>query len=175
MDDLLTIHAFAEQVGLKPQGIYKQATNESSRLYPYVVLQKGKRYIKKEALFEVYQINQPSQPTEPTEPTPNENQTNRANQPNQPNQTTETTQPQDESIVDFLKEMLRERDKQIERLTTLLDQEQHLHAQTKLLLKEYQEREEVEPQEEVRQAEPVIDQEPKKKSNWFRRWFFGEE
>ena len=188
MDELLTIHAFAEIVGVKPQGIYKQATNENSRLYKYVVLQKGKRYIKKSALWEVYQIDQTNQETETDKQNQGDNQTNTENQPNQtkqPNETTATNQGNAyDELIEFLKqeladrkEELKTRDKQIENLTRLLDQEQHLHAQTKLLVREYQEKEEVETEgvkEEVAEAPQEVKQEKKKRSRLYR-WFFGED
>ena len=186
MNDLLTVKEFAEIIEVSTQAIYKQVINENSRLFPYVVQQKGKRYIKKEALKEVYQIEQPEKATETTNPTGKPNETNQDNQPFQPDQptvetdtTNETNQsnPKDpfgKDIIEFLQEQLREKDKQIEKLQTLLDQEQHLHAQTRLLLEEKNKA----PQNEEEQNDFVIqetkNQEPKKKKG-FWAWLFGEE
>lgn len=196
MNDLLTIKEFAEKVGLKSQGIYKQATNESSRLYPYVVLQKGKRYIRKEALFEVYQIVQPNQPTEPTESTPIQPADNRTNQPSQPADNPNSTPNPYEEIIKMLRqeledkrEEIKQRDKVIEDLRTTKDREiAELHAimyqinknyeSDKALLTAYQEKEKQEQaieHSEIVEEHPQEVQEPKKKRNRFMRWLFGEE
>ena len=56
--ELWTIPEFAEAAGKKKQGIYEQAKNEKSKLFPFVVLQGEKLFIKREALKEVYGIEQ---------------------------------------------------------------------------------------------------------------------
>lgn len=180
INDLLTIPEFAEIVELKPQGIYKQATNENSRLYPYVVYNRGKRYIKKEALFEVYQID-----TTELDQKKEERQAPPQDKPKE--ETKESPKEQAESgdaaLIEYLKEELRARDRQIEQLHRLLFNQQELHAKDKALLLEYQakERQEEAPQTppqtihdtviEVKQQE---EEAPKKKSGWLRRIFFGE-
>ena len=174
MDNLLTIKEFAERINRKTQGIYKQATNENSKLYPYVVRLDNKLYIKEEALEKVYQLIQPIQPTNSTNST--EEPTNSTEEPT--NSTNQFTQSRKQELIDieFFKELLREKDKQIETLTRLLDQEQHLHAQTKLLLNEYKEKEEsatAEPGET--EKEMPGQEEPKKHKSKFMRWLLGED
>ena len=183
MNDLLTVKEFAEIIEVSTQAIYKQVINENSRLFPYVVQQKGKRYIKKEALKEVYQVEQPEKTTEATNSTEETNETNQDKQPFQPFQPTvetdETNQsnqndPFSKGIIEFLQEQLREKDKQIEKLQTLLDQEQHLHAQTRLLLEERNKSQ----QNEDKEQEEIIQEtknKKKKKKRSFWAWLFGEE
>lgn len=195
MNDLLTINEFAEIVGKKPQGIHKQATNENSRLFPYVVQQMGKRYIKKEALTEIYQINQTNQPDQSTEA----NENNQTNQPDQSNQSTEPIKPinpqADPETIEFYREIIRglqsqiqekdkqiaEKDKQIEKrdsqidekdrqiaeLFKVLDHQQQLHAQSNYLADKKPIAELEQPGQE--------EEKPKKKRNAFMRWLFGEE
>lgn len=96
-----------------------------------------------------------------------------------------------ETIISILKEQLEEkdkqiaeRDKQIADFVRLLDQEQQLHAQTRFMLKEYQDKgqkeevievtEEEEPDNKETEIKPEEAQEPKKKHNWFVRWLLGE-
>ncbi len=133
----------------------------------------------------------PVQPQDNQETTTKEEDTTTHSTPVQPQDNQETTQNSTPiqppiqpyiEMIDLLKQELadrkdelKDRDRTIETLTRLLDQEQHLHAQTRLLLKGYQEKEEMETPKEESQEEPIADQEPKKKTNWFRRWFFGEE
>lgn len=176
MDNILSIKEFAERAGRKTQGLYKQATNKNSRLYPYVVHKDGKLYIREVALEEVYQRNQTNQTTDENDENNSNNRTNSSNSTDETNSTNQFNRPKDEDTIDFFKELLREKDKQIETLTRLLDQEQHLHAQTKLLLNEYKEKEEkgIEEQEEPGQETPK-QEEPKKKRSWFVRWLYGEE
>lgn len=187
MNDLLTIKEFADIVKRSPQGIHKQAANENSRLFPYVVLENGKRMIKREALKEIYQLNQPNQPqnsTDSNDSTPKDNQINPEDSTDSNDSTekfnsfnsedsTDSTPHQEQEMIEFLMEQLKEKDKTINKLTTLLDQEQHLHAQTKLLLSAYQEKEdkEIQPEKEEQKEK----QEPEKRKNWFMRWLFGEE
>lgn len=187
MNDLLTINEFAEIVGKKPQGIHKQASNPNSRLYPYVVQQLGKKYIKKEALNEIYQINQPNQPQKSTQST----EEDKTEQPKQSNQSTETIKPinpeADRETIDFYREIIRglqaqlqekdrqiaekdrqiaDRDTQIVEAFKLLDQQQQLHAQSNYLADK-------KPIAELEQ--PGQAEKPKKKRNAFARWFFGDE
>ena len=115
--------------------------------------------------------------------------------PNQPNgveneeedlnpSSTPKEEPQaDQSIIIFLQKQLEEKDrqiaekdKQIEKIQQLLDQEQHLHLSTKLLLKEYTDKEqniEEEPQSKQEEKNKIVaDQEPQKKRSWLYRFFF---
>ena len=196
MNELLSITEFAEIVNIKPQGVYKQATNKNSRLFPYVVQQKGKRYIKKQALKDIYQIEQPEKSNDETKPTNQINQPTQTNQPEKSND--ETDQPRRpapnpyEEVITILRQELEEKrqevkekdriieemrvsaEKEREHLRILLDQEQHLHAQTKLRLKEYEE----EPQQDIKEEQPKeeIDtsQEQKKKRGWLYNLLRGD-
>ena len=184
MDDLLSIIEFAEIVGVKRQGIYKQATNSNSRLYPYVVLKMGKRYIKREALREIYQIEQTKQPEEETKPNeePNEeNQQEQPEQPKQPDQPNETTSQTNQNnhqageteqgILYFLQQQLlekdrqlKEKDNQIRDLMNLLNQEQRLNAQRLLTAQPNEEPEEKQEIEIIEQNH----QETRRKKWWER-------
>lgn len=111
----------------------------------------------------------------------------------QENQDAQTQAEQEKSFISFLQEQLKEKDrqlaekdKQIEKITLLLDQEQQLHARTTYLLAEYQKRE-AEQEEQTEEAETGAadpqdppspqeqDQEPQKKRSWLYRFFFGDE
>lgn len=196
MNDLLTIKEFAEKVGLYPQGIHTQTTNKKSRLYPYVVQQKGKKYIRKEALFEIYQITEDEQP--PQSSKENQSPTNETNDKNQSptNPTNQTTQPPPnpyEEVITILRQELEEKrqeikekdriieemrisaEKEREHLRVLLDQEQHLHAQTRLRLNQYEGDTTQGTEGEQPKEETDTIQDPKKKRNRFMRWLFGEE
>ena len=108
----------------------------------------------------------------------------------QENQDAQTQAEQEKSFIIFLQEQLKEKDrqlaekdKQIEKITLLLDQEQQLHARTNYLLAEYQKRE-AEQEEQTEEAETEAtepqdppppqeqDQEPQKKRSWLYRLFF---
>ena len=172
--ELFTIPEFAEAAGKKKQGIYEQVKNGNSRLSPFVVLQGGKTYIKREALKEVYGIEQADsqESKEISQDSQAENQENQFNsqavsqdsqansqESSQENQADSQAQSQADrsqaqNIISFLQEQLREKDrqlaekdKQIEKIQQLLDQEQRLHANTNRLLAEYREKAEV-PQED---------------------------
>lgn len=184
-DEFLSIQDFAAIVGLKPQGIYKQASNEKSRLYPYVVYHRGKRYIKKEALKEVYQIEQ----TEKQTIQPEEKQVPPQEEPKEKTEE-EKAEESPAAMIEYLKEQLRTRDREIAELHRLLFNEQELHKKDTLLLLEYQEKEKQEaeaqtppPQEDVidaviedteappQEEKPQEVQEEKKKENVFVRAF----
>lgn len=170
MKQLYSIPEFAEAAGKKKQGIYEQAKNENSKLFPYVVSQGTKTFIKGEALKEVYGIEQDQSPNsqerqdiskeskeqsqasqaqsqEINQDSQTENQ--EESQENQAKSQEESQAPrgQEQSIISFLQDQIREKDrqlaekdKQIEKIQQLLDQEQQLHARTNLLLAEYREK-----------------------------------
>ena len=184
--DLLTIPEFAEAAGKKKQGLYQQVKNENSKIFPYIVFRGKTPYIKIEALKEVYGIEQADSQDE------NQESQAKSQAQSQENQAAPTQAEQESSFILFLQEQLKEKDrqlaekdKQIEKITLLLDQEQQLHARTNFLLAEYQKRE-AEQEEQAGEAdtgaeEPQApppqeqDQEPQKKRSWWYRLFFGEE
>ena len=198
--ELFTIPEFAEAAGKKKQGIYEQVKNGNSKLSPFVVLQGGKTYIKREALKEVYGIEQADsqESKEVSQESKAENQENQFNSQDNQADSQESSQgnqadsqaqsqadrSQAQNIISFLQEQLREKDrqlaekdKQIEKIQQLLDQEQRLHANTNRLLAEYREKAEA-PQEDNSPA-PIEteekqdkNQEPQKKRSWLYRLFF---
>lgn len=135
--DLLNIKEFAEKAGISIQAVYKQL---NTRLKDYVVIVDNKKMLKKSALSEIYGKNQQEEKVE-TDSTENSTELNQ--------------------VVQLLKEQLKAKDEQIERLTTLLNQEQQLHLLEKQKLMAL----------EDKQREPEQVSEPEKKSFWKR--FFG--
>lgn len=178
MKDLLTIPELAEATGKKKQGLYEQTKNKASKLYPYLVFQGSKAYVRSEALTELYGIDQDettksqgsqvrsqesqgkSQDSQPESQVSQDNsqgasQESQDGDPVKSQESQAEDQPksqgepkQGQDMIAFLQEMLREKDKQIAQLTQLLDQEQQLHARTNLLLAEYQKKEAEADQEE---------------------------
>ena len=183
--DLLTVPEFAEAAGKKKQGLYEQVKNEKSKIYPYVIFRGKTPYIKIEALKEVYGIeqadsqdeNQDSQTKNQESKTENQGSQADSQDENQDSQTksqaesqeNQAAQPQAEqenSFILFLQEQLKEKDrqlaekdKQIEKITLLLDQEQQLHARTNFLLAEYQKREAETSKEGARYYAALVDAE----------------
>lgn len=196
MKELLTIPEFVELSGKKKQGIYQQIKNENSRLYQFVVRQGKKTFIRAEAL-QYYtdeapdsqtdsQGGQASQAESKTAGEESQAQSQADSQggqtksqgDSQSSQAESQAQSQDHSFIDFLQQQIREKDKQIERLQTLLAQQQQINYQNSLLLLEQGKATEEEPPQE--QQEVVIEtkeehQEPKKRKNWFLRWLYGED
>lgn len=195
--ELFSVPEFAEAAGKKKQGIYEQVKNENSRLFPFVVLQGGKPFIKKEALKEVYGIEKTDsqESKEFSQESKAENQESQFNsqadsqESGQENQADSQAQSQadrsqEQNIVFFLQEQLREKDrqlaekdKQIEKIQQLLDQEQRLHANTNRLLAEYREKAEApqgnnSPAPIETEEKQDKNQEPQKKRSWWHRIFF---
>ena len=170
MKELLTIPEFVELSGKKKQGIYQQIKNENSRLYQFVVRQGKKTFIRAEAL-QYYTDEAPDSQTDSQGGQASQAESKTAGEESQ-------AQSQDHSFIDFLQQQIREKDKQIERLQTLLAQQQQINYQNSLLLLEQGKATEEEPPQE--QQEVVIEakeehQEPKKRKNWFLRWLYGED
>lgn len=204
MKDLLTIPEFVELSGKKKQGIYEAVKNENSRLFAFVVKQDGKTFIKREAL-QFYQEasqadSQDSKANSQEEAADSQDHSQESQGESQADSQDSKAQSQggqadsQADFIAFLKGQIEEKDRLIEELRKTKDREvaelhrllfnqQELHARDRALLMEYQERdkkEEAPPQEVVEhetiiEEKPQEDQEPKKKSNWFRRWLFGEE
>lgn len=206
MKNLLSVPEFAEAAGKKKQGIYQQVKNEKSKIFPYIIFKGKTPYIKAEALKEVYGIEQAESQAEnqdnqeKNQESKTENQDSQAGSQaqsqeeqaesqadSQENQAAPIQEGQEKSFILFLQEQLKEKDrqlaekdKQIEKITLLLDQEQQLNARTTYLLAEYQKREaEQEKQADTEAEEPQAppppqeqDQEPQKKRSWLYRLFF---
>lgn len=197
MNDLLTIKEFAEIVKLKPQGIHKQATNENSRLYPYVVQQRGKKFIKREALTEIYQIEQ----TEQTQEDSKADQSTPNTQPNQTEQSTQSINPinpikpeADKESIEFYREMLRSMDRQLqEKDRQIAEKDRQIAEKDKQIAEkdkqiadyftiiDHQQQlhaqsnylADKKPIAEIEQPGQI--EQPKKKKNAFLRWLFGDE
>ena len=124
--EYLTIKDFAERAGVSQQAIYKQVER---KLNNYVKMVENQKMIDIRALQEVYGVE--------------------VEQPIQPN--FDSILSQNQQMIDMLKEQLEAKDKQIESLQKLLDQEQHLNAMNheKILLLEskLEEPNEVDPKE----------------------------
>lgn len=131
MSDLLSVPEFAEAAGKKKQGIYEQVKNENSKLYPFVVFQGEKAFIKAVALKEVYGIVAQSQDNQDdSQEKQAENQDSQGNSQvvnqdfqaqSQDNQGESQAQsqddtPQGQSIIAFFQAQLEEKDRQIARL-----------------------------------------------------------
>ena len=150
--EYLSIKDFAKRAGVSQQSLYKRLNKLNNQLNNYIKLVDNQKMIDIRALQEVYgvEVEQPIQPKiEPVE------------QPIQPN--FDSILSQNQQMIDMLKEQLEAKDKQIENLTKLLDQEQQLNAmnQQKILALETKLEEPTEP------VEP--DEEPPK--GLFSRFF----
>ena len=138
--EYLSIKDFAKRAGVSQQSLYKRLNKLNNQLNNYIKLVDNQKMIDIRALQEVYgvEVEQPIQPKiEPVE------------QPIQPN--FDSILSQNQQMIDMLKEQLEAKDKQIESLQKLLDQEQHLNAMNheKILLLEskLEEPNEVDPKE----------------------------
>ena len=167
-----TVRDYAEENYISRQAVYKKIDKGT--------LKTMKENIDGKEVIFILIDEDPTEESNLTNSTPIQPQDNQETTPN-----STSIQPSIQPYIEMIdllkqeladrKDELKDRDRTIETLTRLLDQEQHLHAQTRLLLKGYQDKEEMENPKEESQEEPIADQEPKKKTNWFRRWFFGEE
>ena len=136
--EYLSIKDFAEKAGVSQQSLYKRLNKLNNQLNNYIKVVDNQKMIDIRALQEVYgvEVEQPIQPKiEPVE------------QPIQPN--FDSILSQNQQMIDMLKEQLEAKDKQIENLQKLLDQEQHLNAMNheKILLLESKLEEPTEPVE----------------------------
>ena len=138
--EYLSIKDFAKKAGVSQQSLYKRLNNPNNQLNNYVKMVENQKMIDIRALQEVYgvEVEQPIQP-----------KVEQVEQPIQPN--FDSILSQNQQMIDMLKEQLEAKDKQIENLQKLLDQEQHLNAMNheKILLLEskLEEPNEVDPKE----------------------------
>ena len=115
--EYLSIKDFAKRAGVSQQSLYKRLNKLNNQLNNYIKLIDNQKMIDIRALQEVYgvEVEQPIQPfIQPVE------------QPIQPN--FDSILSQNQQMIDMLKEQLEAKDKQIENLQKLLDQEQQLNA-----------------------------------------------
>ena len=114
--ELLSIKEFSELAGISKQAVYSQL---DSRLKPFLVQVDGKKMLKKEALEKFYS----------TKFQPSFNQV--SSQVEQPNSTTDAEQGQTNlsiELIEMLKEEIKKKDQQIEKLQQRLDHAQDLIA-----------------------------------------------
>ena len=161
--EYISIKDFAKRAGVSQQSLYKRLNKLNNQLNNYVKMVENQKMIDIRALQEVYgvEVEQPIQPKiEPVEQ-PIQPIIEPVEQPIQPN--FDSILSQNQQMIDMLKEQLEAKDKQIENLQKLLDQEQHLNAMNheKILLLESKLEEPTEP------VEP--DEEPPK--GFFSRFF----
>ena len=123
--EYLSVSEFALNAGVSKQAIYKQISNENSQIYPYL-LKDGKRtFIKISALRELYGVDIEKTNFSPTQKGKNaaistqhdsgeveskpqyDNCANPTEQPNQPN-TTQDNQPISTDYIEFLKAQITE-------------------------------------------------------------------
>ena len=178
----LTVPEYAGIKGVSTQYVYKLL--QQGKLDGKTVEEKGKKkkfvvveLTDKEKSELVKLRNQTNQQSQPAAQPPNLNsivgqvekpEDNQTNQPDQPEENSETEDR--DIIIEFLMAQIREKDKQIEELHKLLNQEQQLHAAA--LLPAAEENTENKTQEgQTIEAKPI----ESKKRGWFYRWFFGEE
>ena len=125
--EYLSIKDFAERAGVSQQSLYKRLNKLNNQLNNYIKLVDNQKMIDIRALQEVYgvEVEQPIQP-----------KVEQVEQPIQPN--FDSILSQNQQMIDMLKEQLEAKDKQIENLQKLLDQEQQLNAMNheKILLLE---------------------------------------
>lgn len=136
--ELLSIKEFAKLAGVSQQAIYKAVQN---RLNKYVETVNNQKMIDKSALKEIYGVEVEQ---------PNEQKNNQVEQPEQPKTEAETM------AISMLIEQLHEKDRQIEKLHQLIDQEQQLNmANSKKIimleskLKDYPETDQAPAEEQV--------------------------
>lgn len=153
--EYLSITDFAARAKVSKQSIYKRLNQLNNQLNNYVEMIDNQRMIDIRALQEIYgiEVEQPSQP-----------KNNQVEQPNQPD-----SQPQNDTeklLIEMLQKELDEKNKQIENLQRLVDQEQQLNMANhkKILLLE----EKLQEQEPDEQSEPT---EQQTKKSWWNRIF----
>lgn len=110
-NDLLTVSAFADVVGVSKQALYKQIQNPNSQLYPFVVKQGKRCFIALEAVKEVYKIDNP----ETTENQPEATENNREQTTLTTKETTEN-QPLTTQFIEQLKEQINQLQEEKEQL-----------------------------------------------------------
>lgn len=101
--NILSVSAFSAKAGVSRQALYKQTQNPNSQIYPFVIKQGKRVFVRIEALKEVYNIDNPETTQETTFSTSNK-----------PEKTTLTTQETTENqplttlLIQQLKEQIAE-------------------------------------------------------------------
>lgn len=107
-NDLLTIKEFAKKTNVSVQSIYQRINKKNDIIHNYIVVKDNKKYIKENAIEEIYKKNTAE---------------------------TETGKTANIEIIEFLKQQIiekdkqiAEKDKQINEITQALVQQQQLNA-----------------------------------------------
>lgn len=147
--EYLSITDFAARAKVSKQSIYKRLNQLNNKLNNYVEKVDNQKMIDIRALQEVYgmEVEQPSQP-----------KVNQVEQPSQPD--IQLQNDTEKLLIEMLQKELDEKNKQIENLQRIIDQEQQLNMANhkKILLLE----------EKLQDKEPDEQAEPTKKSLWQR-------
>jgi predicted transcriptional regulator len=114
MAEYISIKEFSKMAKITPQSIYKRLKKEDNPLNNFVKLVDGNKLISTEAL-KLYQ-----------KPVPESTEAPAKEQQKQELQSNEVN----EDLLETLRKQLEEKDKQIEKLEKLLDQEQQLHLKS---------------------------------------------
>lgn len=96
---MLTVKDLAEKIGKTPQSIYKQL---NGKLKPYVITENGKTYLDERVLDEVYGLPDPQEPERISDST--------------------------EELLRLYRDQIEQKDREIDRLHNLLENEQKLRA-----------------------------------------------
>lgn len=121
VENLMTIKAFAEAVGVSQQSIYKRLNKLNNPLEKYVKEINGKKYIDSRAVSQIYNITEPKERTIKPDTTKEKDNTERL------------IVLLESQIVEKDKQIL-EKDKQIENLIKRLDEAHQLVNQQQQLL-----------------------------------------
>ena len=155
--EMLTVQEVAQIVGVSAQAVYKRL---STSLKPYSTMVEGKKYIRKEAIKEVFHLTMTEDDSTEVEQPLNDDSTKVDN----------SIQPSSsitQELIDMLKKELEQKNQQIEKLQELLDQEQKIFAmqQQKYLALEVQSTEQTSELEETKQEVEEAKQEIERLKN----------
>lgn len=145
-DEYISIKEFAKRANVSVQSLYKRLNGLNNPLNQFIKLVDNQKMLNIKALTEIYsiEVEQPIQPNHSTYSTLDST-------PDHLNEAViETLLNQSEILKRELEqknEQLKEKDRQIEKLQTLLDQEQQLHALTAQQKKEIPEQMEADSEE----------------------------
>ena len=117
MNELITVAEYSRARNCSPSAVYKRLKSGSNQTHQYVVKKNGKTYLRKEILED----EQARQPVEENTKAVEDKA---------------STAPKGEEYIAFLMKQIEEKDRQIERLNILLDQQQRLSLNLQLQLTE---------------------------------------
>lgn len=100
----LTVKEFAEQAGIRRQGLYKAYSNPKSKIYPFVRLEGKNVYISKEALTAVYGVVNTADNKQTAKTTQETTKATPAFLDDNKDNPTETTQPTPEVVKETIQQ-----------------------------------------------------------------------